>query len=607
MGQRHQAFLIAKIIPHGDTDAKYRCVAAMHHQWCFGSLPLHATRRLLTLLKKPEHATIVIEELRTLDGKYGRWGVSPKMPPIPCPFSSFLMLSAFNFDLGDDPEETYQGSYFDPLNCNMGSSEGDNNDGITVVDITDPRNPAYCFAFPKRSPLTATQYIRGYYPVPTPGEENDNMLPEEVVLDAVVGLEGERLVTLRMLAEAWPAEYHKRYKRDVEKPNSKPDPGAVPAASQIPPLSELALKPTVVHALETGDTKDIEQLMWLPGKAQTMIEILKSYEPLSDLGVSLLAQAIDHLSPENVDLSSLSLSTPQIVALLTNVPNVQILDLSHNRLVTADAVHIILKSTPTLRRLVLLDTSVTDEALSSLLRDHPKLFFNLEALTHSLLLNNSTSKYSNSFAIIADGITGASIPFFTSSFIIQALTDYLHACLHSSFFSSDLKSSVPQIILSSTVRKVTETWATRTVPMIASSSLDSAINGEGWIFGLNEDGSYGFIEAKPGDINAFGSTSASGSGGQKNSSCVERVLDLEDFLTEIEIQGRPPAPASAVEGLCALLNKLKGGPSDKESVWGRPSFKLMTMPEANQFIRIVNCETRSYANNSVDKESESHH
>ncbi|KAG6875006.1 hypothetical protein C0993_011228, partial [Termitomyces sp. T159_Od127] len=373
-----------------------------------------------------------------------------------------------------------------------------------------------------------------------------------------------------MLAEAWPAEYSRHSKRRDENLKSELDPGTGPAASQIPPLSDLALKPTIVHALETGDTKDIEQLIWLPGKAQTMIEHLKSYDkPLPESGVSLLAQIINHLSPENVDISNFSLSAPQIIALLNKTPNVQMLDLSHNHLVTADTVRTILQSTPTLKHLILLDTSVTVEDLSSLFRDHQKLFLNLEALTHPLLLNSPSKEYPNAFAIIAHsegyggrGFTGATIPFFTSSFVVQALTDYLRTCLYNDYFSHVLRYPVPRVVLSSTVRKPTETWATRTVPMMASSHLASAIRGEGWIFAIKEDGLYGFIEAKPGDIEP---TSASGSGDdsgdEKELDCVQRVLDLEDFLTEIQNQGRPPAPSSAVDALSAILNKMKA-PSD---------------------------------------------
>ena len=147
MGQRHQVFLIARIIPHGETHAKYRCVAALYHHWCYGSLPLCATRRLLTLLKKPEHVKIVAEEIRSLDGEYGRWRVAPEMPRVPCVFSSFLMYSAFNYDLQDDPQDSYVNHStfgFEFLNPNMGSFEAGQ------FDITSPLNLAFIWDIDSR-------------------------------------------------------------------------------------------------------------------------------------------------------------------------------------------------------------------------------------------------------------------------------------------------------------------------------------------------------------------------------------------------------------------------------------------------------------------------
>jgi hypothetical protein len=49
----------------------------------------------------------------------------------------------------------------------------DNNDGITVLDVTTPGIPAYCFVkLGRRSmkPLTAREYLRGYYSVPDPDQ-----------------------------------------------------------------------------------------------------------------------------------------------------------------------------------------------------------------------------------------------------------------------------------------------------------------------------------------------------------------------------------------------------------------------------------------------------
>lgn len=101
MGQRHQVFLIARVRPkHGDP--AYRCIAAFHHQWCYGSLPLRAMNRFLQLVTQPENAAILSAELREMDGKYGRTPEdgSP-MPAVPCPYGVSLLATAWTTDLPD--------------------------------------------------------------------------------------------------------------------------------------------------------------------------------------------------------------------------------------------------------------------------------------------------------------------------------------------------------------------------------------------------------------------------------------------------------------------------------------------------------------------------
>ena len=84
---QHQAFLIAKVKPHGGAPARYRCVGAYEHAWCHGSLPVKAAYRTITLLKQQPNAQIVREELRTIDGKYGAFGEEePKAPKLPYAF-----------------------------------------------------------------------------------------------------------------------------------------------------------------------------------------------------------------------------------------------------------------------------------------------------------------------------------------------------------------------------------------------------------------------------------------------------------------------------------------------------------------------------------------
>lgn len=128
MGQRHQVFLIARVVPHNSPqgEARYRCVGAFHHQWCYGRLPLRATHRLLTLFKNEDNAEIIREELRVIQGRYGRPRTAPAMPPVPCPYTTFLLASSWTIDL-EDPTEPYAsgGSFTNgALSANISSFGG---------------------------------------------------------------------------------------------------------------------------------------------------------------------------------------------------------------------------------------------------------------------------------------------------------------------------------------------------------------------------------------------------------------------------------------------------------------------------------------------------
>lgn len=125
MGQRHQAFLIARVKPHGSNEARYRCVAAYHHQWCYGTLPIRAARRFLDAARQPENKEIIQEELRNLDGKYGVHQQEPAIPAVPCPFTARLLGDSWDCDLSD--KSSYlSGTTFEHtiLDAGMGSWDG---------------------------------------------------------------------------------------------------------------------------------------------------------------------------------------------------------------------------------------------------------------------------------------------------------------------------------------------------------------------------------------------------------------------------------------------------------------------------------------------------
>ena len=118
MGRTHQAFLIARVNSkaHEKTPTKihyYRCIAAFHHQWCYGRLPLKAARRFLTLAKQKDNAQIIREELRDFDNATSLH--------VPCPYSLFLLVTAWTVNL--TPGNGYNSSGI-VNSAQMGSGKG---------------------------------------------------------------------------------------------------------------------------------------------------------------------------------------------------------------------------------------------------------------------------------------------------------------------------------------------------------------------------------------------------------------------------------------------------------------------------------------------------
>ena len=95
MGHRHMAFVIARVRPYSVSERAYRCVAAFYHQWCFGTGPLRAVRRFVSMVKQKETGDVVRAELRAIDGLYGPQGMEPMCPQRPCPFILTLLCQAY--------------------------------------------------------------------------------------------------------------------------------------------------------------------------------------------------------------------------------------------------------------------------------------------------------------------------------------------------------------------------------------------------------------------------------------------------------------------------------------------------------------------------------
>ncbi|KAJ7484709.1 hypothetical protein FB451DRAFT_1233259 [Mycena latifolia] len=501
MGQRHQVFIVARVAAHNTTTPRYRCVGAYHHQWFV--LPLMATRRFLTLIKQKDNAEIIEEEIRAIQGKYGLGREKPSLPTAPCPYALFLLASAWCVDLED---HYASGVSFEQgmLDAKMGSTQGDNNDGITVIDITEPTNPSYCFVsiwgleasggVKRRVPLSAEEYVRAYYPVPSEKQKEKKGVKEteEDVQNKIDSLRDQRIMTLDVLAETWPKEYK----------------------------------------------------VWFGGKADAITSILRRQNPFPDSGLSLLVKVLQHdagSDKSTLDLSDFPLSDHQIISLLTlsEMKDIEVLKLSHNPNITVDGLRQVFSIASKLRRLVLLDTPISDEQICELLTNDSNLFRNLEELVHPALLSwQNPVCYPSGFGYVGlhdrQRVASASLAVFTPATLVQCLTDYLSPMMDSdvhvmySHFSSSL---VPQAALASAIRREGEPWGERRVHCLPSLP-DNPFGAEGWLF------------AEMWDWMCTGRESL-------------WICDFKAFLNEMALEGRPAPSEEAVKKLEIIFAELE--------------------------------------------------
>ncbi|KAF4458745.1 hypothetical protein FALBO_14511 [Fusarium albosuccineum] len=203
MGQRHQLFVIARVGKY------YRPLAAIHHQWLYGVSALRSCRRIIRIFSDPSNQAVLQHELRLAADYFRDKGPPPDEPfefeyeeadKTPCPFpfitTCLSVGAAYDFELGRI-QTTHE------LAFGTGFDQGDNNDGITVIDITDTAHVRYCFMTlyddddtDGCTPLTGQQYVRRYYPDSHSMVVNNRSTIEE--------LDETPLVQVEALAETWP-------------------------------------------------------------------------------------------------------------------------------------------------------------------------------------------------------------------------------------------------------------------------------------------------------------------------------------------------------------------------------------------------------------------
>jgi hypothetical protein len=127
------------------------------------------------------------------------WDISPQIR-VPFPFIAACLVLGASFDVKQGYSETVS---LEPFNKDF--DDGDINDGITVIDITDLSHVRYCFVLwdgcdpflrkgvvnvPTMTPLSGPLYLRAYY----------KDLQELIVPD----LEGWDIISTYALLSAWP-------------------------------------------------------------------------------------------------------------------------------------------------------------------------------------------------------------------------------------------------------------------------------------------------------------------------------------------------------------------------------------------------------------------
>ena len=165
MGQRHQFLVVANI------GVKFRPLTAVHHQWLYAESALLQCRRLLSIFEETANRIPLTQELTLAHRQTDTfWTASNDQQPFP--FINTCVLVGTSFDATDN------GFYNTVrlLEFNISLEQIDNDDGISVIDITDLENIKYCFAFPKmmrsrvsgatllrKKPLTSGAHLRRYY------------------------------------------------------------------------------------------------------------------------------------------------------------------------------------------------------------------------------------------------------------------------------------------------------------------------------------------------------------------------------------------------------------------------------------------------------------
>ncbi|EKM59040.1 uncharacterized protein PHACADRAFT_25167 [Phanerochaete carnosa HHB-10118-sp] len=526
MGQRHQAFIVAKVKPHGSSTASYRCIAAYHSQWCYGTLPVRATYRVLSAVKQPENAEVIREELRGIDGKYG-----------PLPAEAVDSAGAF-----------------------QANAPPDNNDGITIIDVTNPGDPAYGFySGGTPEPENAEKYISHYYAIPERREAPDSDFEEDPsgaalldvgltedefterldaidtpaarakadrrfeksILEAIDDLQDAQVLNPCAVREAWPSKTDLKQEEradgsgadasnadgsgmdksnadgsdadesDADGSDADESDAVVKTGTGVPPLVDISLVRSIEQSIKSEDTSVLEDLHLLPEKMDIVDDTLRALSPFPDAAVPLLARLVKerYYRHTSLNLAGYPLTATQILGVATGLPKVNSLNVSRDDVLTVADVRQLLEGLPSLNRLILMSySSLEPSELIALVHDVPELFRHMYSLLHPVFMRMPASPQRSGFIVTSSSepsglpVRMTAVTFKQSGRAGPHRRDLLTGCAHD--IGADLYMSggrAIEVAFTGLPRVPGTPWHARVATMPLPLEIRTAFVSEGWV------------------------------------------------------------------------------------------------------------------------------
>ena len=203
MVTRQQNFIIAKV------KNSYRTLASIHKQYLDGTDVLQRCIRILSILSAARNRVPILQELRAASiRKSCSWTQSSEFQAFPFIATCLIIRTSY------DPNAAYS-ERVRPMRFADTLEQVDNDEGITVIDISNPERLKHCFAFitnPIKS-LDASTYL--WRTVRKQGGKVDYRVEDDEWIETE--LKGQRNGEVLQLSKARLMDWHKKIRKRIRK------------------------------------------------------------------------------------------------------------------------------------------------------------------------------------------------------------------------------------------------------------------------------------------------------------------------------------------------------------------------------------------------------